>query len=58
MAISFCLASKVLLQLYLLVTTEDTYILDIDKWVPFSKPDDSSLAEQNGWAYEIGVTAK
>lgn len=42
--------------LFVLVTAAD--ILDIEEWVPFSKPDDSSLAEQNGWAYKIGVTAK
>lgn len=39
-------------------STGDSYILDIDKWAPFSKPDDSSLAEENGLDYKIGVTAK
>lgn len=39
-----------------LTSCGDSYIPD--KWAPFRKPDDSSLAEQNGWAYEIAVTAK
>lgn len=42
--------------LFVWVTAQD--ILDIEEWMPFSKPKDSSLAEQNGWAYKIGVAAK